>query len=121
LIVKPAEVATTPVRTPATAKSKAGSPSAVRSIPKTSHTTPSSNGAIRSPTSATTFCNMRGVWQELPGCCQSCHWSVLRRGETLHAPSKGVVQMALVVITLLTAVLGVLGARYGADTRDGRD
>lgn len=85
----PEEDATRPGRTAHTAKSKEGSPWAVRSRPKTSEITASSNAATVSPTTTATSFNadlcqgactspsftlIRPLWQFLPGRRQSSLW-----------------------------------------------
>ncbi len=44
-----------------------------RSVPKTSHTTPSSNAAMFSTAITATFVNMTLVWQIIAEVWQSCH------------------------------------------------
>lgn len=65
----------TPGSAPHTRKSKAGNPSAVRSRPKTSQTTPNSNMAIRSDSTTATFDSMWSVyWPYLYEQCQCRHF-----------------------------------------------
>ena len=64
-----------PGRSEQARKSMAGTPSSVRSTPKTSVTTPSSNIAVRwGRTTATVESAMAPLWQKICGACHCCHW-----------------------------------------------
>src|SRR4051812_18639248 len=113
-----------PGRSEQTRKSMGGTPSSVRSTPKTSLTTPSSKRAGRCGTmTATVERGMAAVWQKICGCRHSCHWWQETQGSKLTAMTFFAVFVLLALIAGIGALLernsrhhaGEPSAPYGAD------